>query len=496
MTTATIEQMLSNRPHHLPDIARDPLFQLRARPPEVSCVNPYSPPLPRLPNGPRSACLAENGKGSSPTAAGTASEGNGVDGGTQNENAQRGHGNGDREPTSASDAGEAAEKGNGHQPAATGDDAATLRVIAPSELTLTYLKVLQKSEDYNRRVLIRNELQAVTSIARLWAAFTAAVNAFLGKLEELAKLERERRDGITRDEDNARGALLKFRDQGYRVAKRNEDIRPLCPVLGNGNSVLLEPEIANSLLLEFRWRGGVDLLSSIMVFDDSDRLMVLGSRTEVAKGPHGNVCIKWFGDPNGGRDLGIGGSRDTFHLVLANLPSKARRVVIACFNGTYPGAPLAALSRLWLTLRVPPAGEVLSMKTPSTRELYACGYPAGGPASCLVVASLVRKTHDTWQFACNNEPFMQMTTAVKLASHLSAFVNDRLAGLNAEMQGSFERLVLLCLSTFEDGFRRTLVLTELSEREALRHAMTPSHSFVDSRRATLERRRTRGLLLL
>jgi hypothetical protein len=341
--------------------------------------------------------------------------------------------------------------------APSSSDPPTFRV---NELTLTYLKVLQRSEDYNRRSIMQDRSRGLKAAEKPWKKYNEFVAEIIAKFRDVYAQEKALRLRQADDEEKQRQHMHRLADQSHATAKRHEDIRPSCPLIANGQQVHLDPQHAYGLTVELRWRGGCDVDLHFFTYDEADRPITVGSKTDIIRGTEGSIGIRQIAASDA-FTLGTGGSRSCFQLNLANLQARtARIVVVALAAGRQQ--QLKSLSRSWLTLYD-------TGKNPSKlgQELYASGCLEGGTFSGIVTCSFTRRTGNVWIYKCINESLMSGIPPGKLGPMLPLLFRS-----NAEFQAlhfavSRERLIGYAMSACEEGPRAALAHHESKIRGEL-----------------------------
>lgn len=140
--------------------------------------------------------------------------------------------------------------------------------VTPNELTLTYMRVLAHSEDFARRAVLRSESRAADQLTKQCNRLREVVHSVLGQFRAIVEEEQSRRDVVVDDEQRSRGRVEALSTRNAEAAKRHEDVRPTCLVLGKHQSVHIDPFHCEGLVVEVRWRGGVELSIHALVFDD------------------------------------------------------------------------------------------------------------------------------------------------------------------------------------------------------------------------------------
>ena len=154
----------------------------------------------------------------------------------------------------------------------------------------------------------------------------------------------------------------------------------------------------------------------------------------------------------GGAVPSIGGKRDCYSVRLSTLHQKAVRLHFVAFR--HPtGDDMLGYKRCWFTLYRPAKGRQDTMK-----ELYACHVADGGPFSCVLMATLTRRTSDVWLFGCNNEKFVGVPSPQKLVPILAPL--DPVEAFDAAILSARGRLCHAYVAMMEENVRRLLAIQE------------------------------------
>jgi hypothetical protein len=326
----------------------------------------------------------------------------------------------------------------------------------PNELTRTYLNVLQHSENYNRRGVIQSRARTMASVKGPWDKLNAFVAGILQRYEQVGLDHQDGADDIDEQQARLLTHIVKLSDASLATARRHEDVRPTCPLIATGQTVHLDPACVDGMLMEIRWRGGIDIAIFALVFDDQGKHIGTASQTELIKGPESTFAVRHFGRDCDEAVLGTGSSRDSFQLCLANLPKKAHRVVFAALRGQHPGEYFHGLQRCWLTM--------YQQHGDATKQQYACRIADGGPFAAMAMACVVKRSQRQWLFQALNDTFAQVASTHRLGSWLSLGLADPQASLNAQLEFSRTRLCLQYEMLIEDASRRALVIEEADLR--------------------------------
>lgn len=338
---------------------------------------------------------------------------------------------------------------------------ATVADVVPNELTLTYLKVLQRSEDYNRRAVDHDRTRFMNATSKPWRQLNDHVADILQQFQMINDTETDDREEVVDEEQHARSSLVRACVASHAAAKRHEDVRPTCPIIASGQRVHLDPSAAQGIVAEVRWRGGADPMFTAIVLDENSKAIGVASPTDIVKGPESTIAIRQFGALSGAVALGAGGSRDCFQICLNNLHKRAHRVVIAllCRRGA---DTLNGLQRCWLTLHEQGVGA-----GEKSKELYACRGLDSGPYGAIVLASLTRRTSDVWLFGCLNEAFVTPLSPPRLVSLLATYFQDPVACFYQHLSDVRERVIGQYMALAEDAARRVFATEDHYFREEL-----------------------------
>jgi hypothetical protein len=466
-SSLAVEEMISANPHRLPEIARDPFKVLRdAEAMRIKALNPFLVSIQE-----------EYASDQTPTKSPQSQS-------ARSRSQDKSHA--EASPQSARSAGSL--QSPNRSSSSTDKPPAE---VEPNELTLTYLKTLQKAEDFARRGILRTEFKTFSSIHRLWLAFMKIVERYIFDVIDIVDREKDSRKGDQMEESEARKRLAAQKEHHYRIAKRKEDIRPDCPLITAGKRVHLDPKHVDGMAVELRWRGGIYAALYAMAFDEDNQLIGIASTTEVLRGAQSSVAVNFIPSLPGAPSLSIGGSTYCLFVILGNLSVRTKRLCFAVFNTAYPGASLGEMHRSWLTLR-----EVTQTSNGnSVKDIYSCGLENGGPNTCVVLASLMRHhtRESAWQFACHNEPYIWTPTPAKLAASLTLAAKDPFEALEQQLTSAYERLASYWIMNFwEDVQRRTLVALQQDSAHDLWGAMSAEMTSLIQARERRRANRNRG----
>lgn len=363
-----------------------------------------------------------------------------------------------------------------------------------TELTSTYLRVLQRSEDYSRRSLERHRTEALDFMSVPYRRLLTDSTKAFEERDTFVKTEAAERQAVEQDERRTVAGVHKQCEVAYQAAKRHEEIQPLCPAITPGQRTHIDPGMLNGLIAELRWRGAIDFTAVAYVYDDRGQLMSYGSPTDIVKGPDSKVAIRYFASSfAGGVSVkSFGGARVTFQMILPNLPSRAKQVVFCAF-ATPIGSPLTELSRCWLSL--------LSPEKPP-RELFTVNVGKGSAEEAgLVMAAVEKRTANVWQFVSINQRLSLVTSVPKCGALVNALASDPLSGVSEhELPYVWDRHCFTAFTQLDETWRLFIdgeealaratwhaEATETMHQLALMHHQELSRSVTQKRRGTLRR---------
>lgn len=231
----------------------------------------------------------------------------------------------------------------------------------------------------------------------------------------------------------------------------------------------LDPDDARGLIVEIRWRGGSDLNMHFILYDDSDRVIQIASRTEFVRGVEGTTGCRQVNVVNG-VPLGTGGTRSCFQLSLTNLSARCHRVALVAFSNRNT-KQLTDLSRTWLTLHR--AGEHPSK---IAGELYACRSLDGGAYTAIAVAALTRRTGDVWIFRCLNEPILGAVGPHAIAPVVPVLFRDPAEFHRQHFALSREAIMAPAFALLDDAARESIIIQEEAVRRELAVAYKVEYS--------------------
>jgi hypothetical protein len=329
-----------------------------------------------------------------------------------------------------------------------------------NELTRTYLKVLQRSEDYSRRTLQKDRDRSMKNAERPWRRLNEHVLHVLSQFDNVKHTETAARKKLNDEESRARESLHSSEAHSRTDAKRHEDIRPTCPLINDGQSVHLDPKHANAMTVELRWRGGSDIDLHFFLFDESDRLISVGSRSDIVRGMDSTVGIRQVSAVNA-TPLGTGGSRTCFQVHLVNLTAKCHRVALVGF-AKGKQEHLRDMTRTWLTLF-----ETGKNASHLSKEVYACSGLDGGNFSAFALGSLTRRTGNVWIFGCRRECILGGFRPLDLAPRIPLLFKNASEFASVHFGMSREVLINQAMAPLEDAPRQLITLEEDEARTKL-----------------------------
>lgn len=279
-------------------------------------------------------------------------------GGAESDNASSG-----RRSPSAGDSAAAGGDGDGVDDGTNNNGNATAPL---DELTRTYLGVLVRSEDFARRQIAKAEAATAATVGRACAEAHAEVGRWLAAFAALRGREDAARSAASEEEIAARARLATAAARDFRHSRLSEEVFPRCPSLGPASSGAVPQASRGAVLVDVRWRGETALSLAVLSFDSAGRFLGAAAGGDTVR-CHGSglPLVRCWGEYRF-TGAGVVGSRASVELLLHNAEdaqapgtseraaaARAHRFVFCVFNESKPGAPLAGVSRCYLTVRVP-----------------------------------------------------------------------------------------------------------------------------------------------
>lgn len=258
-----------------------------------------------------------------------------------------------------------------------------------TELTLTYVGILQRSEDFNRRAMMRDELSRRSRMQVLMDQFNCLVPLLLGLRNAVFQQETTIRNQLILECTETSARLEVLEKTGRQLARRREGSKPQCHILARGKGSMITESARERSYVEFCWRGGVDLGMIAVVLDDRGGVVGVATSGEGVRTKGRLLLLRPLLDYDGNCGNGSGGSRMTFQLNLSSCPVNVAKIVFCvCPRGA--SESLRNLRQSWVTISDWYDGQ--------QRQLLTVSCPPLDVHGSLVVASL-RRRHDTaWQF--------------------------------------------------------------------------------------------------
>lgn len=264
--------------------------------------------------------------------------------------------------------------------------------VVANELTLTYLSIVQKSEDYGRRQLARGESRELAVVRRRFVEELRRLQQREDEQNAVVADEILRRRDAEDEETDAWRRLLAAAARGKKFAKMHEEVLPGCALLDVGERGSIPCSANSAFVLELRWQSDVALNCWVLGFDASNRFVSATGMGDVLRCPiSGLPVVRPFSMIPGGVKSAC--SRCAIEFVPRNLAPQSTyaRFVVAVFNASRPGALLGGLRRCYFTAKVPNGGtsldRVLSATAP-LNELWSV-HVVPRDSMCCVVGSLV-----------------------------------------------------------------------------------------------------------
>jgi hypothetical protein len=257
-----------------------------------------------------------------------------------------------------------------------------------SELTLTYVGILQRSEDFNRRAILRDESTRRAKMERIMNEFNILVPQLLGQRRSVIQQEAMLRNLNVEEYYDALGKLEAQERIGLQMAHRREGSKPQCHIVPQGKGLMISESGLERSFVELSWRGGVDLQFIAVVLDVRGLLVGVATSGEGVRTKGRLLLLRPLLDYDGNCGNGSGGSHMTFQ---ANLSSCAVNIdkIVFCICPRGSSESLRNLKQAWVTIS--------DMYESRQRQLFTVACPSVRVSGFLMVASL-RRRGDAWQF--------------------------------------------------------------------------------------------------
>lgn len=259
-----------------------------------------------------------------------------------------------------------------------------------SELTLTYIGIVRRSEDFNRRAIMKDELRLRSSYVELLNAFQHMIPVLQGEMRSFFAQEHNARCAVQRESDDAFSKLAASGEQSFTSARRKEGSRPNCYGLPLFKGAFLSESACERAFVELSWRGGVDLTLAAVVVAHSGVVLGVATDGEGVRGKGRVLLVRPLNDYDGNCGNGVGGSRITFQLNLNCCPVTVSSIIfVVCPRGN--SQTLSGLRQCWLTVSdLSREGEMRQLLTIFVSPLSFYGV--------VIAASLRQKSERLWQY--------------------------------------------------------------------------------------------------
>lgn len=322
-----------------------------------------------------------------------------------------------------------------------------------TELTLTYVTILQKSEDFNRRAVKKDESKKRDRLKALMDEFQRIIPVLLGEFYGLLNAEAAERGVNEREWLDGFTKLSAAEASGFAMARRREGSRPQCHILQQGKRSLLTETAVDRCFVELSWRGGVDLNLIAVAVDDRNGLFGFATNGEGLRIKGRLMIVRPMSDYDGNCGSGIGGSRMTFQVSLSSCPINVSRIAF-CVAPRGFSENLSDLKQCWLTVSELPIGLT------AVKQLFTIFVPSLSFRGAVLVASLRRRPDraSLWQYVNDGSDILGHLKPPLVAS-LTAEFHRTMAGK--------------CIDTFcaaEAAYcNASLRLMETEQRAAIEH---------------------------
>ena len=308
--------------------------------------------------------------------------------------------------------------------------------FTPTDLTLTYLGVLERCEDYSRREIIKQDHKSHAHFQQWIDNLNDFNEAFGDCALEHNDDEHARRKKIL-SEERASFKDLKRKKALSEVAcrKRERFIIP-CAILEAGTTTSIDPRCCDNMLIELLWRGDIEL-NVALVFEGDP--YVLSDSANPLKGRHESLAARCVGQSELGSGLVVGGAYQRFCLSLAGLARNIERVAV-CVMGS---VPLTSLNEGWMVIHSLDSQFNIDGRMPQ----HAAPIPIANEYSCTMC--VLRRTGPSWRVLTVCGELLEGHHAMQLGfSRTAAFVEKEWMFMEASGR--------LLLTTSESQIRDSL----------------------------------------
>ncbi|CUG16299.1 Hypothetical protein, putative [Bodo saltans] len=257
-----------------------------------------------------------------------------------------------------------------------------------TELTMTYVGILQRSEDFNRRAMQRDETARRTKMEKVMSELNIFVPLLLTQRRTVIQQEALLRNQSVSEYFDSLGKLEAQERVGLQMARRREGSKPLCHVVPQGKGLMISESGLERSFVELSWRGGVDLQFIAVVLDVRGLVVGVATSGEGVRTKGRLLLLRPLLDYDGNCGNGSGGSHMTFQ---ANLSSCAVNIdkIVFCICPRGGSESLVNLKQAWVTIS--------DMYDGRQRQLFTVACPSFTMNGFLMATSL-RRRGDAWQF--------------------------------------------------------------------------------------------------
>lgn len=360
--------------------------------------------------------------------------------------------------------------------------------VIPSELTKTYLSVLARSEDYNRRMILRAESERARRFSAKHDAMCNFASEWADRFEDVFRAELEARTCAGEEECELRVELMLRQAKGALIARRYEDVPPRCALLERQQPQCLTSEVMSSeFVLEIRHRSNLELSIFAAVFDKEYRILGVATQVDWVKSASGLVSIR--GTEAYRRDRGNLYVQLALQFKLEHLPPHATRVIFGMLNASSVNATFSQLQRCWCTFKAPsssPSSLVQKAKGAAVfDDLYAHRIEPT-PYGSLLVSSLTRTGDSSWWYTVHDQGFHDVRHATKFAVNFSNLMCHGTTPLEQLVAQHYARVELQNLLFWEEIGRAHIELCSFDRRPRFGPRHRPAVYRVTSLRALVD----------
>lgn len=202
-----------------------------------------------------------------------------------------------------------------------------------SQLTLTYLHMLEKNESFQRRNLERSFVDGLVKgpFAQHRDRLMATVRGLLRERRALEVLEAHVRATTVVAEQEAQSAqMLRQMEQDRSFAAYHEKQRPACLMLRCGHKINIDRQHSTTYVVEWRHRNTNPLDLIAVLLDEKNQVIATASRDNTVRSREGITCVRPFSNASPSLvRLGPVTHRSCLQISLVTLPPQTRTILFS-----------------------------------------------------------------------------------------------------------------------------------------------------------------------